>query len=237
MAPRCHYRRRRLLQGLGAALLVGTLWPGAVTAQTQPGIVLVVSRARVLQESRAAQILARRERELTQRMQAEIDAVKAELADEEETLARLRPSMDRDAFDARAEAFRQRVVTERRDVQRRSAALQQVFRDAREQLVDALGPILERIRVERGASVILNADAVLAAAPAADVTAEVLAAFDASVPVPQVTLPNDLQLGPETPDPSPDAGPGLQLGPGPAPAAGPNSVPGAGDGGAQGFGN
>ncbi|MEM6974004.1 MAG: OmpH family outer membrane protein [Pseudomonadota bacterium] len=161
-------------------------------AQEPPGVVIVVSRARVLRESVAARQLAARERELTERVQAEIDAVKAELALEEETLARLRPTMERTEFEARAEAFRQRVVTERRDVQRRSAALQQVFREARERLVRELAPVLERIRVSRGASVIMNADAVLAAAPAADVTGEVLAAFDAAVPAPVIDIPADL---------------------------------------------
>ncbi|MEO1467491.1 MAG: OmpH family outer membrane protein [Pseudomonadota bacterium] len=188
-------RRRAILAGAAALVAGGAAAQNLDRVFTSGPRVLVVSRKRVLEESAAARALARRERELTARVQADVDRVKGELAAEEEALALARPTMARDAFDARAQAFRDRVLRERRSAQSRSAALQQVFRQARGELVRALGPILEQIRVERDADAVLNADAVLAAAPEADVTADAIAAFDAAVAMPQVEVPPGLLAG------------------------------------------
>lgn len=155
--------------------------------------VLVVSRRQVLEDSNAARAIADAERRLAARLQADIDSKKGALAAEEEELARLRASLPREDFEARADAFRNRVQVERRLAQQRSAALQTVFRNARRRLVEALGPILAALRAERGADVIVNADAVLVADPRADVTADVLAAFNARVPPPQIQLPEILR--------------------------------------------
>ncbi|MEM6489411.1 MAG: OmpH family outer membrane protein [Pseudomonadota bacterium] len=167
--------------------------------------VLVVSRSSVLEDSAAARALAEQERRLSAALQRQVDEVKAALAEEEETLAVERPNLDPAEFEARAQSFRNRVVVERRDAQRKAAALQQVFREARRQLVDALDPILEEIRVDSGADVIVSTESVLAAAPGADVTDAVLAAYDAQVTVPAVRLPPDLAdlARPTLPAPAP----------------------------------
>lgn len=176
--------------------------------------VLVVSRGRVLEESRAARALAQAERELAERVQARIDARKQVLAAEEQELARLRSTMLRADFEERADAFRAKVQAERRLAQQRSAALQTMFRGARRQLVEALGPILTAQRAARGADVILNADAVLASDPAADITVDVLVAYDAAVPPPKLELPEILRVALEEalPDSVPTPPPGLETG-------------------------
>ena len=64
--------------------------------------------------------------------------------------------------------------------------MQNVFRAERRKLVEALGPLLEEVREANGASVILNSDQVLTSDPALDVTDEVIARFNATVPPPVV---------------------------------------------------
>jgi Skp family chaperone for outer membrane proteins len=151
--------------------------------------VLVVSRTAVLERTQAAERLATLEREMTTRVQAEIDAVKAELTNEEEELARLRTSLPREEFEARVATFDRRVRRERREAQSKAAALQQAFRDARRELVAALDPILEEVRVGMGARVIVNAESVLAADPSIDITRRVIALFDERVSVPVIRIP------------------------------------------------
>ncbi|MDT8344202.1 MAG: OmpH family outer membrane protein [Thermohalobaculum sp.] len=125
----------------------------------------------------------------TEALQREIDAVKAALTAEEEELTRLRATLPRDAFDARVAAFDQRVREERRMAQSRAAALQRAYRDARRQLVDALGGVLEELRLELGALAILDAEGVLAVDPSIDVTARAIALFDDRISVPVVVMP------------------------------------------------
>lgn len=166
------------------ALLLALLWALPAPAQS----VLVVSRTEVLETSRAARELAAEERQLTEALQREVDATKAELAETEAELARLRDTLEKTEFEARADAFRERVQTARREAQGRSARIQKLFRDARRRLVAALGPILEEVRARRGADVIVNAESVLAAGSSADVTEEVLAIFDERVETPEIVL-------------------------------------------------
>lgn len=182
---------RRLVLGWGLSLA-----GGIALAQPAPPV-LVASRAQVLNDTAAARRLREAEIAMTAALQQRIDAVKAELSAEEAALTAERGTLAREIFDARVEAFDQKVRRERRQTQRRAAALQTAFREARRKLVDQLGPVLDRVRAERGALVILNADDVVAAAPGIDVTADVIAMFDRVVPLPEVPDLDALDPGPE----------------------------------------
>lgn len=191
-------RRTGLAAALTAMLLAAA--PAHAAAQTaeegalpSAGRVLVVSRVRVLEEIDAARHLSQEEAAATERLQREIDEVKAELTAEEEELTRLRETLPREEFEARVAAFDERVRDERRSAQNRAAVLQQVFRDARRELVDALGQVLETVRVDMGAVAIVNADAVLAHDPVIDATDRVIELFNQTVAVPVVSIPQEPQ--------------------------------------------
>ncbi|MEM7527361.1 MAG: OmpH family outer membrane protein [Pseudomonadota bacterium] len=171
------------------ATFIATFVPTVAGAQQErsPSI-LIVDRGTVLAESAAARALAEAEREFGSMLQAEVDRIREQLAVEEEELARLRNDLPREAFEARADAFRERVQQERRSAQAQAAEIERVFREARRRIVAELDPILKEVLARRGADLIVNADSVLVARPEADVTAEVLIVFDARVPVPQITL-------------------------------------------------
>ena len=191
-------------QGLGQGLGLGR------AAADQPAI-LMVSRKRLLNDTAHARALLKAEIKLTAELQRRIDAVKAELAAEEQELARLRPTLDREVFDARVAAFDRKVRRQRRETQQHAAILQNVFRAERLKLVEALGPLLEEVRTARGASVILNSDQALTSDPALDVTDEVIARFDAIVPLPVVPgLDLLAPVPPPAPRPAPDGEPAPQ---------------------------
>ena len=116
---------------------------------------------------------------LTAQLQSNVDAAKAELDAEEVELTRLRAELAQDEFEARASAFDARIRLVRRETQERAAVLQRAFQDARARLVAALPPVLERLRVEQGAAVVLGADQVLAARPGIDLTDRAIELFNA----------------------------------------------------------
>jgi Skp family chaperone for outer membrane proteins len=174
------------VSGLGLGLGQGFVPRRAAAGDA---VILIVSRKRLLNDTAHARALLTAETELTTRLQSAIDAVKAELAAEEQELARLRPTLDREVFAARVAEFDRKVRRQRRSAQKNAAILQNAFRDERLKLVQALDPLLEEVRETHGASVILNSDQVMASDPALDVTDEAIALFDATVPPPVVPAP------------------------------------------------
>jgi len=132
----------------------------------------------VLEASAPARALAQVEREVRARVQTHNARVKAELEAEEQILVDERARLAPEAFEARALAFDRRVRAERRLAQERGALLLRFVQDARAALGAALPRVLEGLRADMGAAVILDAGAVVAADPGLDVTAAAIARYD-----------------------------------------------------------
>lgn len=175
-----HWTRRRAL-----VLALLPLVPAPALAQ-QGAPVLGVSRRRLLNETAYARALVEAEQRMTSKLQSRIDETKRELAEQEQELARLRATLPRDEFEARTSAFDRRVRRERREAQRQAAALQTAFRNERVKYLEILDSVLERVRAEHGASLIVNSDDALALDPAIDITDAVIARFDQAVSPPEI---------------------------------------------------
>jgi Skp family chaperone for outer membrane proteins len=201
--------RRDLLAAAAGALALAAL---PAPAQPPPGIA-VVSRDRILREARAARRLREAEEEMTARLQRQIDEAKVRFAAEEEELTRLRGELPVPEFEARVGEFDRRVRLARRVAQERAAALQKGFQDARAAIVAALPTLMERLRTEAGARLIVDGDEVLAADPAFDLTDRAIALFDAEGPspgIPDVDLSQPLAGPPAAArpaEPGPEPGP------------------------------
>lgn len=171
--------RRRFLAGAGALLALG----GVARAADE---IFVISRERILREVRAAQGLREVETRMTTRLQILIDEAKAELAAEEAEITRLRPEMSPEDFERRAADFDRRVRLTRRIAQERAAALQKGFQEARAAIVAAVPGIIDRVRIESGARLILNSDMVIVVDPALDLTDRVIELVNQKLPEPPV---------------------------------------------------
>ena len=163
-----------------AALLASP--PRALGVET----LFVISRERILREVRAARVLRQIETEMTATLQAQIDRAKAQLAAEEAELARLRAEMDPKDFDQRAADFDRRVRLTRRIAQERATQLQKGFQEARAAIVAAVPDVIDRVRIEAGARIILNGDHVIVVDPALDLTDRVIQLVDEKMPDPPV---------------------------------------------------
>jgi Skp family chaperone for outer membrane proteins len=201
MSPRSWTRRKAIAL---AVLPLGVGLDSGLCLAADQAIILVVSRKRLLNDTNSARALLKAEIELTTKLQHRVDAIKAELNDEEQELTRLRPTLDREVFDARVAEFDRKIRTQRREAQQQAAVLQNLFRAERLRLVEALGPLLEEVRMANGASIILNSDQALASDPTLDITDEVLARFNATMEPP--TIP-DLESISTGVDPAPDPAP------------------------------
>jgi Skp family chaperone for outer membrane proteins len=211
-------RRGLLAGGLGLAALTGA------AAGAQPAAeIIVVSRERILREARSARRLREAEEDMTARLQGQIDATKVQFADEEEELTRLRGQVADTAFEARIADFDQRVRTARRVAQERAALLQKGFQEARAAIVAALPGLMERLRLEAGARMVVNAEQVLAVDPAIDMTDRAIALFDADGPAPPVP-----ELDLSAPLAAPPAPSGASTPPSEAGGGPPQAGPGAG---------
>lgn len=173
---------RRLLSG---ALAAGMLLAGAAGAMAQSDII-IVSRERLLDQATAARQLSEAQAALTERLQARINTTRAALAKEEAALARQRGELPEAEFESRAADFDHRVRQARRIAQERANAIQNAFRDAREKIAAALPGLIEKLRAETGASIVLDADQVLAHDAAIDMTDRAIALFNAEGPAPPV---------------------------------------------------
>lgn len=181
------------------AFLRGTLCACATMLAPAPGAgqqvppIRMVSRERLLRESSVARRLLTEEQRMTELLQAQVDEAKLALAGEEAQLAKLRSELSKNEFDLRIKDFDARMRRARLITQERSTILQKGFQDARAEVVAAIPLLMEQLRLESGATLILNADQTLAAAPELDLTDRAIELFDTEGP--QVRVPEiDLTL-------------------------------------------
>lgn len=186
MARAGGFRALLIAAAAAVAAVVVPAPPGAV-AQDQTAAagaaqpILIVDKERVLRESAAWRALAEAEQAELAALRAEADALQLELETEENVIAGLRDSLNKDDFDERVRAFDTRVRSVRVSMQTKSGELNKRFGEAQRRLADALSPVLQGLIADSGATLILDARDVLAARPGADRTEEALARFDAFV--------------------------------------------------------
>lgn len=182
MARLAHRIERRAALGLLAAAAAVP-----VALAEQHARIIAVSRERLLREVAHARAARQAENAATARLQALIDQATSDFATEEARLAEIRGDLAEAEFQRQAADFDRRIRAARREAQERAALLQRSFQEVRARIVAALPPVLERLRQEEGAEVVLNADQILAAGEGIDRTDRAVAMFDETVP--EIALP------------------------------------------------
>lgn len=178
-------RPARASSALAAALLAAGLVASPAAAQWAgaPGAsVIVVDIDRALRDSAAAAALRETELQERRNLRARLDALQASLEAEEAELVRLRDELEKPAFDERVQRFDQRVREARRSAQEDAAALQARFAEAEASLRAAIPPIVEALRREHGAALVVDRRLVLALSPDMDATDALIKRLNAAVP-------------------------------------------------------
>lgn len=176
MSEGAGYLNRRRIFALATCLAV---WPIWAMAQDQ---IFVISRERVASEVLAAQQLRRAEAELNAVLQTQIAQAKEILSEEEDDLARNRQDIEPEEFERRAADFDRRVQATRRVANERAAELKNGFQAARAIISQSIPELLEQVRIEAGARMILDADQVIIFDPALDLTDRLIEVFNQAMP-------------------------------------------------------
>lgn len=195
-------RRRDLICSAAALILM----PVAAIAQARPSVI-VVSRERLLREVKAARILGEAERKYTADLQAKIDQANETFSAEEAEISELRSTLSSGQLTERIADFDRRVRRWRRTAQERAGELQFRFQEERARIVAFLPAVLEQVRREAGADVIMNGDQLLASAPGIDATARAIQMFDTMAPppvIPDINMDLPLITADEEPESPPE---------------------------------
>lgn len=112
---------------------------------------------------------------------AENRRIEAELGAEERDLTDRRNEMEPEAFRALAEAFDQKVRSNRQSQDAKARELTQNADQARGEFLRAVRPVLEAMMRETGATVIMDRSTVILSAGAVDITDLAIARIDAAI--------------------------------------------------------
>jgi len=175
----------------GHALAQNKPHPPAPPAAGAPAPrIIVVDRQAILRGSKVGQDIVRQVNGFTQSAETEFRAQNEALQKESQTLqqqvAILAPdvrSQKIKAFEAKEAAFKQKVQTRQNQIQAG------VMR-ARQQVEQALGPILQGVMQERGANLLLDRAAVVLGTVDIDVTKLTIQRLDQKLPAVKVQLVN-----------------------------------------------
>jgi outer membrane protein len=176
-----------------AALALGTVaLPSAALAQAAAASsIIVVDMDRVGTDSAAGKSGQTQLKAKVDSLQARGKSLADQLRSEEEALLKARQanSMAPEAFQAKVKDLQTKQNNARTELGNRENELQRSQAYVRQQIFNAVGPIIQAIMRERGASVVLTRDAALAVSPALDVTADVVRRLDAALPRVNATAP------------------------------------------------
>ena len=177
-----------LIRGAAAASLVlaAGIGIGAVTAAPPPPLpapkILIIDRSEVLRRSAVGQSIMRQVQGLATKAEASLKARDAGLRSEGQQLQQQLAILSASVKAAKIKAFEVKQAALQRDVQAQQGLIQGGLNAARSQALGALGPILQRIVIERGANIMIDRNAIVVSANGFDVTDLAVARLNQALP-------------------------------------------------------
>ena len=145
-------------------------------------VIAVIDMQRILRESLAVSQMQRKIEELRQAYQAEFRERDRELRQNDQELARQRSNLSADDFAQKRQEMERKVAEVQRGVQQRRRSLDRIFGQGMSKVREALIAIVNEVAAERNIDVVLAKSTVVAVKQELDITAEVLARLDSSLP-------------------------------------------------------
>jgi outer membrane protein len=179
---------------ISAALAASLLAPSVANAQAIPGAVIaVVDLERVTRDCNACKTASAALRSQAQSLQTRQQTLAAPLEAERKSIQAaidaLKGTEPNAALKARVTAFQTKQQQGAQEIQRQEQQVQRNQQYIQKQVVDKLGPIYQQVMTKRGANVMMEAGSTLATATSVDVSNDVLAALNTSLPSIQTTAP------------------------------------------------
>ena len=164
-------------------------------AQTlPPPVIVVVDMDRVYGDSAAGKQATGELKTRNDAIQARVASLRTQFGTEEETLQKSAPAQGSapavvTAWQTKARDYQQRRTTAEADLQKRANDFQAARQYVLKQISDASSPVITTIMRERGATIVLPENATLQHTAAIDVTTDVIARIDKSLPRVATTAP------------------------------------------------
>ncbi|HVZ90375.1 MAG TPA: OmpH family outer membrane protein [Rhizomicrobium sp.] len=162
--------------------------PPALAATTPQPKIVVVDRAGIMRASKVGQDIVRQINAYTDSAEKELKAKGSSLRAEGQALQRQLAILAADVKSRKIKEFEARQSALQAEAQKRQSLIQGGFIKARQQVEQALGPILQGIMVERGANLMLDRNAVVLGAPGIDVTSLAVQRLNQKLPSVKVEL-------------------------------------------------
>jgi len=156
---------------------------GAPTAR-----ILMVDLRRVMGASKVGQDIQRQVQQLKDQASAELNGEAKALKGEETEIQQQSAILAADVKARKIKDFQEKYASFQKKVQERSKLIQGGVFASQQQVEQALGPILQGIMKERGATILVDRSAVLLAPNALDVTQLVIQRLDMKMPTVKVDL-------------------------------------------------
>lgn len=184
---------------LAAVAATTVILPGLAQAQRLPAaVVAVVDSNRAARECTACRTAWSNLQSQAQALQTRQQTLDSQLRPEAQSLETAVRALGNKQPDAalqqRITAFEQRRQQAAQEIGRSQQNLQSIQANIVQQINARLGPAVNQVMAARGANLVVDTDARLASAPALDVTNDVIAALNSSLPSISVTpLPQQQQ--------------------------------------------
>lgn len=171
-----------LMAGLIGAGLFGTGAASAADAPPAGGApvarILMVDLRRVITESKVGQDMQRQVEALNKKTEDQLKGEKASLQKEQQELQQQSAILAGAVKERRVKAFEDKVAAFQKKVRERGAMIQAGVQQAQDQIQQALGPVLQGIMRERGATIMLDRSSVLLGANGLDLTSVAIQRLD-----------------------------------------------------------
>lgn len=169
--------------GLDAASAAPPPPGGAPTAR-----ILMLDMRRIMGLSKVGQDIQRQVEALKQQATRDLNGEGAALKSEEVQLQQQAAILAPDVKTRRIRDFQAKATAFQQKIQRRGGLIQGGVLKAQQQIEQALGPILQGIMKERGATILLDRSSILLAPNSIDVTQLVIQRLDMKMPTVKVEL-------------------------------------------------
>jgi outer membrane protein len=191
VSEQIHLVRSLVVSGLLAGILTASFSAGDAQAQQlPPAVVAVIDYQRILRDSAAARSIREQVEARRNAYQEEINKQEQRLREADKEVAKQRSLLTTDAFAEKRRQYEQDVAQVQKMVQDRRRELDSVSAGALNEVKKALIAVVTGIADERGFNIVLPTSDVLFFARKIDLTDEVLAKLDESLPdvrVPKAT--------------------------------------------------
>jgi outer membrane protein len=173
---------------LATMLLIGA---PAFAQDSKPLPIAILDVQRVVQKSKAAQTIRSQIEKMRTDFQAQVRDEEQALRRADQELAQQRAILAPDAYEARRKEFEERARQAQQRVQERKRKLEHVFGEAMGQVQQAMQKATADIAKERDLALVLPRQSVVLSETRLDISTEVLARLDKTLPSVAVKAPAD----------------------------------------------